>query len=136
MIDLGVIDNYISLEAIEWIQLYTIKKKEPYELALIDSKAKRDNDGMVITETLVFTMSIREHIERTRLDVTYLGNYEIILYIPWIKKHNPIINWVNGMISFDRYKCYTLWNYREICTTSYEEEDHTATRLTLAKVLV
>ena len=63
-------DNYILLEAIERIQLCITKKKEPYKLALMDSKVKRDNDGIVTIETLVFTMSIREHIERTKLDVT------------------------------------------------------------------
>ena len=70
MIDLGVMDSYISPKAIERIQIRITKKKEPYKLALVDGKAKRNNDRMVTAKTLVFTMSIGEHLERTKLDVT------------------------------------------------------------------
>jgi hypothetical protein len=47
---------------------------------------------MVTKETLVFVITINEHTERAKLDVTQLENHEIILGIPWIKKHNPIID--------------------------------------------
>ena len=63
-------DSYVSLETVKWIHLYTREKKEPYKLALIDSKAKRDNDRMVTIETLVFVMTISKHTERAKLDVT------------------------------------------------------------------
>ena len=108
------------LETIEQIHLYIREKKEPYKLALIDSKAKRDNDRMVTIETLVFVITISEHAERAKLDVTQLRNYEIILRMPWIKKHNPIINWVKGTISFNRCEYRTLQRYREACATSYK----------------
>ena len=63
-------DSYVSLETVEWIRLRTREKKEPYELALVDSKAKRDNDRMVTIETLVFVITISEHTKRAKLDVT------------------------------------------------------------------
>jgi hypothetical protein len=88
-------------------------------LALVNGKAKRDNDGIVTKETLVFVITISEHIEIAKLDVTQLRNHEIILRMPWIKKHNPIINWVKGTISFDRCECHTPQHYEEACATSY-----------------
>jgi hypothetical protein len=120
MVDSGAIDSYVSLETVERIRLCTREKKEPYELALVDGKAKRDNDGMVTKETLVFIMTISEHTERAKLDVTQLGNHEIILGMPWIKKHNPIIDWVKGTISFDRCECRTPQCHGEACATSCE----------------
>jgi hypothetical protein len=92
MVDLGAIDSYMSLETMKRIHLCTREKKKPYELALVNSKAKRDNNGMVIKETLVFVITISEHTKRAKLNVTQLENHEIILGMPWIKKHNPIIN--------------------------------------------
>ena len=68
--DLGAIDSYVSLETIEWIHLYTREKKEPYKLALMDSKAKRDNDKIVTIKTLVFIITISKHTKRAKLDVT------------------------------------------------------------------
>ena len=68
--DLEAIDSYVSLETVEWIRLYTREKKEPYKLAFVDSEAKRDNDGMVTIETLVFVITISEHAKRAKLNVT------------------------------------------------------------------
>ena len=63
-------NSYVSLETVEWIRLYTREKKEPYKLALIDSKAKRDNDRMITIETLIFVITISKHTKRAKLDVT------------------------------------------------------------------
>ena len=60
----------MSLETVEQIHLYTKEKKKPYKLALIDSKAKRNNDRMVTIETLVFVITISEHTKRAKLDIT------------------------------------------------------------------
>ena len=136
MVDLGAMDSYVSSETVERIHLCTREKKEPYKLALVDGKAKRDNNRMVTKETLAFVITISEHAERAKLDVTQLGNHEIILGMPWIKKHNPIIDWVKGMISFDRCECRIPQCYEEACTTSceclgYSEE----TKLKLTAIL-
>ena len=58
------------LETVEQIHLYTKEKKEPYKLALIDSKAKRDNNRIVTIETLVFVITISKHTKRVKLDIT------------------------------------------------------------------
>ena len=60
----------MSLKTVEWIHLYTKEKKEPYKLALIDSKSKRDNDRIVTKEILVFIITISKHTKRAKLDVT------------------------------------------------------------------
>ena len=60
----------MSLETVEWIRLCTREKKEPYKLALMNSKAKKDNDRMVTIETLVFVITISKHTKRAKLDVT------------------------------------------------------------------
>jgi hypothetical protein len=60
----------VSLETVEQIHLYTREKKEPYKLALVDSKAKQDNDRMVTKETLAFVITISKYTKRARLDIT------------------------------------------------------------------
>ena len=70
MVDLGAIDSYISLEMAKKIHLYTKEKKEPYKLALMNSKTKRDNNGIVIRETLIFTITINKYTKNIKLDIT------------------------------------------------------------------
>jgi hypothetical protein len=64
------------------MRIHTKEKEEPYELALVNGKAKQDNDRLVTKETLIFIITISEYIKRTKLDVMQLRNHEIILGMP------------------------------------------------------
>ena len=36
-----------------------------------------------------------------------MANHDIILGIPWLKQHNPIINWMEGVLRFRNAKSVT-----------------------------
>jgi hypothetical protein len=50
-------DNYMAPTTVERAGLRTRTKKEPYELSLVDGEVRRDNNGMVTTETSLLTVA-------------------------------------------------------------------------------
>ncbi|RXK39407.1 hypothetical protein M231_03360, partial [Tremella mesenterica] len=50
-------------------------------------------------------MSILGHEEKLSLDITSLGTYPIILGLPWLIKHNPVIDWTCQSIIFSSPHC-------------------------------
>ena len=52
-------------------------------------------------------MEIGGHGELATLQVANLQNHEIVLGIPWLKGHNPKIDWEEQKITFDSERCIT-----------------------------
>jgi len=53
-------------------------------------------------------MDIGAHREITTFQVAKLQHHEAILGMPWLKKHNPRIDWGQGKITFDSERCTTM----------------------------
>jgi transposase InsO family protein len=47
-------------------------------------------------------MVIGNHFEVINFDITNLGEYDVVLGVPWLRKHNPDIDWQAGSMVFDR----------------------------------
>jgi hypothetical protein len=45
------------------------------------------------------------HQEEVRFDIAQIGEHQAILGMPWIRKHNPDIDWVKGTVTFSRCSC-------------------------------
>ena len=59
-----------------------------------------------ITHTVCLNMSIGSHAETNmRLFVTRLSHHPIILGHPWLRKHNPTINWETSIVDFCSRYC-------------------------------
>jgi len=69
-------------------------KKEPYPLFVVDGEAISSNNGMVTQETVPLTMvTLRGHTEQIQFDVINMENHAMILGMPWLKRHNPRVDW-------------------------------------------
>jgi len=44
-------------------------------------------------------------MENINFDVTPLGEYDIVLGIPWLQYHNPTIDWKTGNLQFNQCQC-------------------------------
>jgi len=60
-------------------------------------------------------MDIGAHKEITTFQVAKLQNHKGILGMPWLKNHNPRIDWGQGKITVDSEKC-TTWCLNESST--------------------
>ncbi|SJL14246.1 uncharacterized protein ARMOST_17702 [Armillaria ostoyae] len=63
------------------------------------------NKAGEITAYAELCLKIRDHSERIDLAVTDLGSKEIFLGHDWLVRHNPVINWTTGSVTFARCHC-------------------------------
>ena len=78
-----------------------------------------NSKGNIVWETNVVLL-FPKHRENIKLMILNLGRKQIILGMPWLKKWNPVIDWVNKRISIPRpinrrdavplCECLPSWN--------------------------
>jgi RNase H-like domain found in reverse transcriptase/Reverse transcriptase (RNA-dependent DNA polymerase)/Integrase zinc binding domain/Chromo (CHRromatin Organisation MOdifier) domain/Retrotransposon gag protein len=93
MIDSGATGNFMCTETAKWDGVWTQKKRKPYRLGLIDGSHTSSEAGWVTMETQSLQMTLGDHEEWIKFDVTYLGTHEVVLGMPWLVTHNPRIDW-------------------------------------------
>lgn len=80
LVDLGADDNFIDVDFVKTHQLHVTKLASPKEVVAIDSK------------------SLDIAIHRTEPLNLILSSNHVILGIPWLKKHNPHVDWATASI--------------------------------------
>ena len=105
LIDSGATTNTISEKLIKKYKMNKEQNREPYRLVGFDDTNIKHNDGWVIEKTEQTQLQIGTHEETISLDVAGTGKDDIILGRPWLKKHNPEINWETEDINFSRCLC-------------------------------
>lgn len=71
-------------------------------LKVVDGRSSSAGD---ITHTTILKLSINGHLEEISAFVTKLGQYDIILGLPWFALHNPSTNFAAKTIHFDKRYC-------------------------------
>jgi hypothetical protein len=58
-----------------------------------------------VTHDAMVDLTINNHYETIRLNCITIGNAPIIVGLPWLRKHNPNIDWREGRVTvnFARY---------------------------------
>ena len=55
---------------------------------------------LVCHKTQPMEIVTRHYAERIHLDIVKLATQDIYLGMPWLKKHNPVVNWKTGVLTF------------------------------------
>ena len=87
MVDSGATGNFINPRTVQTLQIPTERKTTTYQLETIDGTPIRS--GVVDLETVDLVLTSEHHSEVIRLDVTDIGDNEIVLGMPWLRHHNP-----------------------------------------------
>jgi len=74
------------------------KQKNPGEMYVADGKP---GAMAPVTHMRKAPMDISSHRELATFQVTNLPNHEVILGMPWLREHNPRINWNDKRITFN-----------------------------------
>jgi len=98
MIDSGATGNFASRDLVRSLGLPTRRKKEQYDLQMADGSTL--STGRIDEETHSLPVTIRRYHEELTFDVIGMATYHIILGMPWLKKHNPVIDWKKGVLTF------------------------------------
>lgn len=106
MIDSGATGNFITMKAADRHGLQLQQKDEPYPLRVVDGEPISTNGGMVTEETVLSEMVMLDgHKEEIQFDIVYMDNHACILGVPWLKKHNPHIDWAKEMVVMSNCTC-------------------------------
>jgi hypothetical protein len=135
MVDSGATGNFIDTQTAAENGFRTLVRRTPYQLLLVDGDAIGSNKGMVTHQTEPLTMKIlRGHTEEIQFDLVTMGTHAVILGMPWLRLHNPQIDWWKERITMSQCQCggdrvaplkrenATLGQER-LCATSQEPED-------------
>ena len=104
MIDSGAKEDFIDKTICDKHQIPTILTEKPREIYLADGNLSQMGP---ITHIAKVPIEIGGHQETATLQVANLQNHEIILGMPWLKGHNPRIDWENEKITCDSERCIT-----------------------------
>ena len=105
MIDTGANANFMSERFVLAHQLRVKSKTDKYELQTADGSLIKDKTGVIDQETRSLPVAISTHHEEIVFDVFSLATYDVILGMPWMKKHNPTIDWEKGELQFEKCAC-------------------------------
>jgi len=105
MIDSGATEDFIDKEVCNKQVIKMIKAKSPREIYLADGKPSARGPVTHMTKVPMDISSLREF---ATFQVANLQNHEVILGMPWLREHNPMIDWNDKRITFNSERC-TTW---------------------------
>jgi len=105
MIDSGATVEFIDREVCDKHGIKMIKAKNPMEIYLADGKPSAVGP---LTHMTKVPMDISSHRELATFQVANVQNHEVILGMPWLREHNPTIDWNDKRITFNSERC-TTW---------------------------
>jgi len=120
MIDSGATEDFIDREGCNKHGTKMIKAKNPREIYLADRKPSVMGP---VTHMTKVPMDIGSHRELATFQVANLRNHELILGMPWLREHNPTINWNNIRITFNSERC-TTWCLKSSPVAYAVPEEH------------
>ena len=106
MIDLGATEDFIDQQFCIQHQFPVRRLNQPRDIFVIDGKSSSVGP---LTHEAIIVLDIGSHREQIRFQVANLKKYEAILGMPWLKRHNPTIDWDKEQISFNSER------YIEVC---------------------
>jgi hypothetical protein len=91
MINLGVIGNFMNLVFMKKLGILGKIKAVPKLITGLN----RENLGTlsIITKLGPVLMVVLGHLKYLNFDIVLTGQYDVVLGIPWLRNHNPAINW-------------------------------------------
>ena len=71
----------------------------------IDENSLKGNEGMIIEEIVLLTMTFQQHHEEFILNIVRMINHDIVLKMLWLKMHNFNIDWETKVFTFEKCDC-------------------------------
>jgi hypothetical protein len=102
MVDCGATENFIDERYAKQNDIPLQRKAIPRRVLAVDGREVAN--GPVTHDTLV-DLTINNHYETIKLHCITIGNSPIIVGLPWLRKHNPNIDWKEGRVTFDSERC-------------------------------
>ena len=99
LLDCGATGLFISADLVREKGFTTRKLQRPIPVYNVDGSP---NEAGSITEVVDLVLRFKDHSERALFAVTNLGKQDIILGLPWLREHNPEVDWKTGDVTMSR----------------------------------
>jgi len=103
MINSGASSQFIDLDFTLSLNLPLDLKRKPEDLVLADGVCSKVGQ---ITHTCSLRLTIDQHMEDLTVHVTKLAGCNMIVGKPWLRQHNPTIDWSKNSITFSSPYCH------------------------------
>ena len=101
LLDSGASTNLISEALVLASKIPVVKKLHSYNVVLADNSVITS----IVFKTIPIWLRMGPHKEKISFDVMNSLSYPLIIGFPWLRAHNPFVDWVNRYIDFQRCKC-------------------------------
>jgi hypothetical protein len=99
LLDSGAMGNFIHEDLVSELKLVRTPRQP---LPLMDVKGWKIGE---IAFQVMVELRAGAHEERIVLDVAPIGSHRIILGLPWLQMHDPVIQWSTGHVQFTSSHC-------------------------------
>ena len=125
MIDSGATGNFIDANYCSKLNIPTIKKKKPESVRAVDGTML--TSGLITHQTQSILLRCGqhspEHQEEIYFDLIDAPQFGIILGMPWLTLHNPIIKWIERKVLFSsdwcQKNCLASFQKKDICSNTH-----------------
>ncbi len=108
MVGSGATGNFMARTLVNREGYTTQAKSDAYNLMVIDGNPLPDGNGRVDRETKPLPVAIQQHHEELTFDIVGMATHDIVLGMPWLKQHNPEVDWSTREIRFERCDCHLV----------------------------
>lgn len=108
MLDGGATNNYMDTSFASTHKISLVKKSTPMLVQTVDGTPISSGPVTHITEVMDIKMG--DHQEQIAFNIANLGVFPLILGIPWLRKHNPQIDWRKNRVVFNSATCLLKCN--------------------------
>jgi len=102
LVDSGASENFIDKAYAEASGIPMQQKTMPRPVLSVDAS---EVTGRPVTHDAQIHLTINHHEEHICLHCITIGNTPIILGLPWLKLHDPVIGWKNHTVKFHSDHC-------------------------------
>jgi hypothetical protein len=103
LVDSGATSSFIDQTFDAQHNIPMVKKSTPVPVEVIDGKTIAS--GAITHETTPLELCIGKHTEKIVFNIISTSHHPIILGLPWLEAHNPIIDWRSRTFTFSAQQC-------------------------------
>jgi hypothetical protein len=103
LVDSGATSFFIDQTFVAQHNIPVVKKSTRVPVEVIDGRTIAF--GAITHETTHLEFCIGKHTEKIILNIISTPHHPIILGLPWLEVHNPIIDWQSKTLTFSTQQC-------------------------------
>jgi len=103
LVDSGATSSFIDQTFVAQHNIPVVKKATPVLVEVIDGRTIAF--GAITHETTPLELCISKHAKKFIFNIISTLHHPVILGLPWLKAHNPIIDWRSRTLTFSTQRC-------------------------------